>query len=557
VHRQMLEKAAMGRGKSRRNSKDGGPTKDFEEWSVAAQKGSGRRKFVFRYRDNFRGKLLPSHYEVESFMARVHEVTQHNDKYLSYHRTRSDDYLDFSAVDKHEKRQMIKQQQKVSLSKADKLDQLIILERIIISFQRNLRRLKLSREDAIKAMTSKPIVLSTRDKAAISVQRMFRGLLVRTRTLHERRKKRLIECKGAVRCGDMLWTEHLITRMGVKINAVDSDQRTLLHHAAATNQEEILVKLVELGADLDSSDADGNTPLHLACMKRYVDVSRRLVMLGADVESCNHKGHSPFVRPAFFLQSIVNEVMSLVSRSTTTLFRTAKGGSGQNNSSRTRALRTPDSRSSTGPKRLSLSNTLELSQKSRATTTQTARDLLSPNLAHTPRRAATTTNGTITQISSCVNTQLPQLYSNPPSPTLDILYKKRPATVDFVRGSAEPTSKSQSVDTGRNMFDLLRSTSSDSVSEMPRPGTDGPDRTQSRFWHHVGPSTNESIRRASVKPLQPFPVRSLHSSCCPCMWHGRPDDKEIDFPVHRLHFHLPGVALLRPTAQRGKTQSSA
>jgi hypothetical protein len=108
----------------------------------------------------------------------------------------------------------------------------------------------------------------------------------------------------------------MITKKGVKVNEHDKDMLTPIHHAALSNQEEVVIKLVELGADVQTKDRHGNSPLHLACMKRFVGVTRRLVLLGADVDACNYKGVTPMARPPFFLSSIVNEMLAMKFKAT-------------------------------------------------------------------------------------------------------------------------------------------------------------------------------------------------------------------------------------------------
>lgn len=274
-------------------------------------------------------------------------------------------------------------------------------------------------------------------------------------------------------------------RMGVKVNAFDRNHWTLLHHAAATNQEEALVKLVELGADLHASDTNGNTPLHLASVRRYVGVSRRLIILGADVEACNHKGQTPIARQPFFLQSIINEIMSLVSKSTPQLLRATRRTRSADTHATTRTPQpslnvkagTAASQIHAGRKGRQLSahssvgllpsdNIVQtLSRKTAATSRdgkipgscsraasthsfvgkaiptrapQTARDAQTVTLTHTPRRAATTARemGGGSSFGRTDSTQLPAVSSNASSSLQNAPYRKRPFTVGLVDGAA-------------------------------------------------------------------------------------------------------------------------
>lgn len=149
---------------------------------------------------------------------------------------------------------------------------------------------------------------SERDAAATKMQVLYRAFRVRMYVYPARRRQRLQQCITAVRAGDVMWTEKVILRMGVNVLTRDDQSRSILHHAAASNQEQVIIKLAELCADLDAKDNKGNTALHVACAKRFVAAARRLVFLGADVEANNIQGLTPLTRPAFFLVSIVNEV---------------------------------------------------------------------------------------------------------------------------------------------------------------------------------------------------------------------------------------------------------
>ena len=53
-----------------------------------------------------------------------------------------------------------------------------------------------------------------------------------------------------MRRGDVMWATLMIERKGVSVKTRDEHGAAPLHHAAAHNQEEVLVALVALRADL-------------------------------------------------------------------------------------------------------------------------------------------------------------------------------------------------------------------------------------------------------------------------------------------------------------------
>jgi ankyrin repeat protein len=56
-----------------------------------------------------------------------------------------------------------------------------------------------------------------------------------------------------MRRGDVMWATLMIERKGVSVETRDEHGSSPLHHAAAHNQEEVLVALVALRADLQVS----------------------------------------------------------------------------------------------------------------------------------------------------------------------------------------------------------------------------------------------------------------------------------------------------------------
>ena len=294
----------------------------FKSWANSLRDaGTIRRRFLFRYEDcDRKGQLTNTHHEVSAFLQRVHEVCESNEKHLSQLRGhRTDIKLDLSAADKRKAGSVPVVTPATQHVKQTEFQGLAAAARSVNTIQRAYRTLKnvmeIRRQQKATAKLARDQVQSDRDKAATLIQKLFLGCLTRQNLLRRRRRERIAECATAIRSGDVSWAEQMISNKGVTVNAIDQNGWTLLHHAAANNREEVIIKLVELGADMQARDSLGNTALHIACSRKKVSAARRLVLLGADVEVCNDKGNSPFVRPRFFLSSIFNELMAVQSKS--------------------------------------------------------------------------------------------------------------------------------------------------------------------------------------------------------------------------------------------------
>jgi hypothetical protein len=259
-------------------------------------------KFIFRFREFNKGKLVEASSEVSHFLITVHEATIFNQDAIDYLRTVGG-HLDLQAAAKHTQRQI--QKMKANTRFGD----MAMLEMRVVQIQKLFRTMKEHKEKKRSMPELRSVEpRSERDAAATKMQVLYRAFRVRMYVYPARRRQRLQQCITAVRAGDVMWTEKVILRMGVNVLTRDDQSRSILHHAAASNQEQVIIKLAELCADLDAKDNKGNTALHVACAKRFVAAARRLVFLGADVEANNIQGLTPLTRPAFFLVSIVNEV---------------------------------------------------------------------------------------------------------------------------------------------------------------------------------------------------------------------------------------------------------
>ena len=278
--------------------------------SKALAHGPEYNTFKFRFREFNRGQLTDTCAEVGHFLSRLHEAGINNHDAFEYLRQFGGS-LDMQSAAKHKERQLqmeMSAQEKTRFTAAQHFSPFSNTERCVIRIQKLFRKMK-DRMQAKRSNVERRSVLRTeRDVAAIKLQSLYRSFHTRKHVLTARRRMRLRECITAARGGDVLWAEQMILHKGVLVNSCDAQSLSILHHAAATNHENMIVKLVELRADLHAQDSKGNTPLHLACAKRFVAAARRLVLLGADVEAQNLQGATPLARPRFFLVSIVNEV---------------------------------------------------------------------------------------------------------------------------------------------------------------------------------------------------------------------------------------------------------
>jgi len=84
-----------------------------------------------------------------------------------------------------------------------------------------------------------------------------------------------------------------------KLNSVDSDGRTALHHAVAAGDIELFEELLERGAATDTKDEGGWTPLHSAASAGRVEIATLLLASqggGVDVNACvDGSGSTPLI----------------------------------------------------------------------------------------------------------------------------------------------------------------------------------------------------------------------------------------------------------------------
>lgn len=80
---------------------------------------------------------------------------------------------------------------------------------------------------------------------------------------------------------------------GISPNNIDSELRTPLHLASCRGYTEMVQLLLEHGADPNQRDCIGNTPLHLAAVTNKISVVTLLLKAGTDVLSSDRHGHNP------------------------------------------------------------------------------------------------------------------------------------------------------------------------------------------------------------------------------------------------------------------------
>lgn len=94
----------------------------------------------------------------------------------------------------------------------------------------------------------------------------------------------------ACRAGDIDILKRLIHVC--KVQQVDANQKTALHHAAELGHSEGVVLLIRNGVPFDAQDNQGRTALHLAAEAGQVDVVRNLIDVGAMVDIGSKTGQT-------------------------------------------------------------------------------------------------------------------------------------------------------------------------------------------------------------------------------------------------------------------------
>ena len=96
----------------------------------------------------------------------------------------------------------------------------------------------------------------------------------------------------AVQSGDIATVTKYLDE-GVPVDLTDEEGWSLLHHAAALGQVEVINLLREKGCCVDLIDNEGRTPLHYAAMNGDTVTIRLLIAMGSNVNSVDNEGNTP------------------------------------------------------------------------------------------------------------------------------------------------------------------------------------------------------------------------------------------------------------------------
>ena len=96
----------------------------------------------------------------------------------------------------------------------------------------------------------------------------------------------------AVQSGDVATVKKYLEE-GVPVDLTDEAGWSLLHHAAALSQVEVITLLHEKGCSVDSVDNEGRTPLHYAATNEDIETIRLLAAMGSNVNSVDSDGNTP------------------------------------------------------------------------------------------------------------------------------------------------------------------------------------------------------------------------------------------------------------------------
>ena len=80
---------------------------------------------------------------------------------------------------------------------------------------------------------------------------------------------------------------------GLTLKETDKNDCTLLHHAAATNQIQVMQYLIESGINMDAVNKEGNTALHVATINGNTEAIHLLLCSGASDKILNLKTEAP------------------------------------------------------------------------------------------------------------------------------------------------------------------------------------------------------------------------------------------------------------------------
>lgn len=82
-----------------------------------------------------------------------------------------------------------------------------------------------------------------------------------------------------------------LLKMNIDPNTADADGNTFLHHAAMSNQSEVIDKFHQT-ISINTQNNRGNTPLHIACVRGYAKAIESLINCKAKADVKNKKGET-------------------------------------------------------------------------------------------------------------------------------------------------------------------------------------------------------------------------------------------------------------------------
>ena len=85
----------------------------------------------------------------------------------------------------------------------------------------------------------------------------------------------------------------LIKTFGEDINQRDSENMTLLHHAAERKKVDTLKFLINNGADINATNDFGDTPLHMASESGHLEIVKELLANSAQIDAQDRVGNTP------------------------------------------------------------------------------------------------------------------------------------------------------------------------------------------------------------------------------------------------------------------------
>ena len=113
----------------------------------------------------------------------------------------------------------------------------------------------------------------------------------------------------ALQSGDIVSVKKFLDE-GVTVDLSDEEGWSLLHHAAALGQVEVINLLREKGYRVDLIDNKGRTPFHYAVINGDIETIRLLIMMGSNVNSVDNEGNTPLKLSVMFEQNTAIEELT-------------------------------------------------------------------------------------------------------------------------------------------------------------------------------------------------------------------------------------------------------